>query len=78
VELLGTGYEYDFGDGWEHDLAVAASAVADAATSYPAGSPTSRTCSPGPEREEMRARAGEDYDPAHLDLAAANAAMALI
>jgi hypothetical protein len=29
---------------------------------------------PSPEREEMRAWAGEDYDPAHFDLAAANAA----
>jgi len=29
-------YEYDFGDGWEHELVVEASAVADAATVYPA------------------------------------------
>ena len=29
-------YKYDFGDGWEHELVVEASAVADAATVYPA------------------------------------------
>ena len=29
------GYEYDFGDGWEHELVVEASDVADAATVYP-------------------------------------------
>jgi len=29
---------------------------------------------PSPEREEMRAWAGEEYDPARFDLAAANAA----
>ena len=29
---------------------------------------------PSAEREEMRARTGEEYDPAHFDLAAANAA----
>lgn len=31
---------------------------------------------PSPEREEMRAWAGEDYDPVHFDLAAASAAAA--
>lgn len=41
------GYEYDFGDGWEHELAVEASA-------------------------------GEDYDPARFDLAAASAAAASV
>ena len=30
------GNEYDFGDGWEHELAVEASATADAVTVYPA------------------------------------------
>ncbi len=30
------GSEYDFGDGWEHELAVEASATADAVTVYPA------------------------------------------
>ena len=29
------GYEYDFGDGWEHEVAVKAGAAADAATVYP-------------------------------------------
>ena len=29
------GYEYDFGDGWEHEVAVEAGAAADAATVYP-------------------------------------------
>ena len=88
------GYEYDFGDGWEHELVVEASAVADAATVYPAciageGACPPEDCGgpggfaelkgllagpPSPEREEMRVWAGEDYGPAHFDLAAANMA----
>ncbi len=92
------GYEYDFGDGWEHELAVEASAVADAATVYPECTGGEGACPPedcggpggfadlkellagppSPEREEMRAWAGEDYDPAHFDLAAASAAAASV
>lgn len=92
------GYEYDFGDGWEHELAVEASAVADADTVYPACTGGEGACPPedcggpggfadlkdllaGPpsaERDEMRAWAGEDYDPAHFDLAAARAAVASV
>src|SRR5450755_4155802 len=88
------GYEYDFGDGWEHELAVGASATADAAAVYPECTAGEGACPPEdcggpggfadlkellagppkPEREEMRAWAGEEYDPAHFDLAAANAA----
>jgi hypothetical protein len=88
------GYEYDFGDGWEHELAVEASAPADAARVYPECTGGKGACPPedcggpggfvdlkellagppSPEREEMRAWAGEEYDPAHFDLAAANAA----
>ena len=88
------GYEYDFGDGWEHELAVEASAAADAARMYPECTGGEGACPPedcggpggfadlkellagppSPEREEMRAWAGEGYDPAHFDLAAANAA----
>jgi hypothetical protein len=88
------GYEYDFGDGWEHELAVEASAAADAAAEYPECTGGEGACPPedcggpggfadlkellagppSPEREEMRAWAGEEYDPAHFDLAAANAA----
>jgi hypothetical protein len=88
------GYEYDFGDGWEHELAVEASAAADAVTVYPACTSGGGACPPedcggpggfadlkellagppSPEREEMRVWAGEDYDPAHFDLAAANTA----
>jgi len=79
-------------------LAVVASAIADAATSYPACTGGEGACPPEdcggpggfadlkellagpptPEREEMRAWAGEDYDPAHFDLAASNAAVASV
>ena len=92
------GYEYDFGDGWDHELAVEASVVADAVTVYPACTGGEGACPPedcggpggfadlkdllagppSPEREEMRAWVGEDYDPAHFDLAAANAATASV
>jgi hypothetical protein len=92
------GYEYDFGDGWDHELAIEASAVADAGTVYPACTGGEGACPPedcggpggfadlkdtlagppGSEREEMRAWAGEDYDPAHFDLTAANAAAASV
>jgi hypothetical protein len=101
-DLLTTGdraeYEYDFGDGWDHELTVEASVVADAVTVYPACTGGEGACPPedcggpggfadlkellagppGPEREEMRAWAGEDYDPARFDLAAANAAAASV
>jgi hypothetical protein len=40
------GYEYDFGDGWEHELAVEASAVADADTVYPACTGGEGACPP--------------------------------
>jgi hypothetical protein len=97
-DLVKTGdladYEYDFGDGWEHELVVEASAVADTATVYPGCTGGEGACPPedcggpggfaelkellagppSPEREEMRVWAGEDYDPAHFDLAAANTA----
>ena len=83
-----------FGDGWEHELAVEASAAADAARVYPECTGGEGACPPedcggpggfvdlkellagppSPEREEMHAWAGEGYDPAHFDLAAANAA----
>ncbi|MGH3419208.1 MAG: plasmid pRiA4b ORF-3 family protein [Streptosporangiaceae bacterium] len=92
------GYEYDFGDGWEHELAVEASAVADADTVYPACTGGEGACPPedcggpggfadlkdllagppGPERDEMRTWAGEDYDPGHFDLTAASAAAASV
>ena len=39
-------YEYDFGDGWEHELVVEASAVADAATAYPACTGGEGACPP--------------------------------
>ena len=40
------GYECDFGDGWEHELAVEASAAADAATVYPACTGDEGACPP--------------------------------
>ena len=91
------GYEYDFGDGWEHELVVEARAVAEAGQTYPACIAGEGACPPedsggaygfeelkeilaGPpsaERDEMQEWAG-DYDPARLDLAAANAAVAAV
>ena len=97
-DLVKTGdlasYEYDFGDGREHELAVGAGATADAATVYPECTDGEGACPPedcggpggftdlkellagppSPEREEMRAWSGEEYDPAYFDLATANAA----
>ncbi|MGD0607196.1 MAG: plasmid pRiA4b ORF-3 family protein [Streptosporangiaceae bacterium] len=40
------GYEYDFGDGWEHELAVGASAAADAAAVYPGCTGGEGACPP--------------------------------
>jgi hypothetical protein len=91
-------YEYDFGDGWEHELVVEALAVAEAGKVYPACIAGEGACPPedsggaygfeelkevlaGPpstERDEMREWAGDDYDPARFDLAAANAAVAAV
>jgi hypothetical protein len=92
------GYEYDFGDGWEHELVVEARAVAEADQIYPACIAGEGACPPedsggaygfeqlkellaGPpsaERDEMAEWAGDDYDPARFDLAAANAAAAAV
>lgn len=92
------GYEYDFGDGWDHELTVEADIVADTVTVYPACTSGQGACPPedcggpsgfaelkdllagppSPERDDMRAWAGEDYDPARFDLAAASAAAASI
>ena len=92
------GYEYDFGDGWEHDLIVEARLVAEGGKTYPACIAGEGACPPedsggaygfadlkeilaGPpsdERYEMQTWAGEDYDPSHFDLAAANAAVAAV
>ena len=38
--------KYDFGDSWEHELAVEASAVADADTVYPACTGGEGACPP--------------------------------
>jgi Plasmid pRiA4b ORF-3-like protein len=92
------GYEYDFGDGWEHEIVVEARAVAEADQIYPACIAGEGACPPedsggpygfeelkellaGPpsaERDEMLEWAGDDYDPARFNLAAANAAVAAI
>jgi len=90
------GYEYDFGDGWEHELVVEARAVAEDGKTYPACIAGQGACPPedsggawgferlkeilagppGAERDEMREWAGDDFDAARFDLAAANAAVA--
>jgi Plasmid pRiA4b ORF-3-like protein len=92
------GYEYDFGDGWEHELVVEVRTVAEDGQAYPACIGGEGACPPedcggvygfaelkevlaGPdseERDEMREWIGEDFDPAHFDLAAANAAVAAV
>jgi hypothetical protein len=92
------GYEYDFGDGWEHELVVEARTAAEDGQAYPACIAGEGACPPedcggvygfaelkevlaGPdseERDEMREWMGEDFDPAHFDLAAANAAVAAV
>jgi hypothetical protein len=91
-------YEYDFGDSWEHELAIEASDNAAADMTYPVCAAGAGACPPedsggtpgfadlkeilagppGQERDEMRAWAGEDYDPERFDLAKANAAVAAI
>ena len=40
------GYEYEFGDGWEHELAVEASVAANAVTVYLACTGGEGACSP--------------------------------
>ena len=92
------GYEYDFGDGWEHELVVEARTVAEADQTYPACIAGKGACPPedcggiygfaelkevlaGPdseERDEMLEWVDDDFDPAHFDLAAANAAVAAV
>ena len=92
------GYEYDFGDGWEHELVVEARTVAEDGQTYPACLAGEGACPPedsggiygfaelkellaapdSEERDEMLEWVDEDYDPAHFDLAAANAAVAAI
>ena len=92
------GYEYDFGDSWEHELVVEARTVAQAGQTYPACIAGKGACPPedcggtygfaelkevlaGPdseERDEMLEWVDEDFDPAHFDLAAANAAVAAV
>jgi hypothetical protein len=91
-------YEYDFGDGWEHELVVEARTIAEDGKIYPACIAGQGACPPedsggawgferlkeilagppGAERDEMREWAGDDYDPARFDLAAANGAVAAI
>ena len=92
------GYEYDFGDGWEHELVVEARTIAEDGQTYPACLAGEGACPPedsggiygfaelkellaGPDsedRDEMLEWVDEDYDPAHFDLAEANAAVAAI
>jgi hypothetical protein len=91
-------FEYDFGDGWEHELVVEARTIAEDGKIYPACIAGQGACPPedsggvwgfeqlkeilagppGAERDEMREWAGDDYDPARFDLAAANGAVAAI
>ena len=92
------GYRYDFGDCWDHELAIEAAETAADGGVYPACTAGEGACPPedaggtggfadlkailaGPpstERDEMRAWAGEDFDPGRFDLSAANAAVSVI
>jgi hypothetical protein len=92
------GYRYDFGDCWDHELAIESAGKAADDAVYPACIAGEGACPPedsggaggfaelkeilaGPpsgERDEMRAWAGEDYDPDRFDLAQVNAAVATI
>ena len=100
VAPLGTQfvYEYDFGDGWEHELVVEARTLAEDGQTYPACLAGEGACPPedcggaygfaelkevlaapdSAERDEMLEWVGEDFDPAHFDLPAANTAVASI
>lgn len=69
VARVGTrvGYEYDFGDGWEHELVVEAASRAEAGQAYPActggeGACPPEDCGGGPGYQELKAILA---DPAH-------------
>jgi hypothetical protein len=88
-------YRYDFGDCWDHELAIEVAGEAVADVIYPACTDGLGACPPedvggtpgfadlkqvlagppSPQRDEMRAWAGDDYDPARFDLATANVAV---
>ena len=69
VAQVGTriGYEYDFGDGWEHELVVEAASRAEAGQVYPACAAGEGACPPedcggAPGYQELKAILA---DPAH-------------
>ncbi|BCV20697.1 plasmid pRiA4b ORF-3 family protein [Moorella sp. Hama-1] len=81
-------YEYDFGDGWEHEIVVEKILPPEPGKRYPVCLKGKRACPPEdcggpwgyasllhilqhpghPEYEDMRAWAGEDFDPEDFDL----------
>lgn len=88
-------YEYDFGDGWEHEIIVEKILSPDPGKRYPVCLNGRRACPPEdcggpwgyadlleiladpghPQYEEMRAWAGEDFDPEKFDLEFVNKAL---
>ena len=61
------GYEYDFGDSWEHELIVEAASRAEPGQAYPActggeGACPPEDCGGGPGYQELKAILA---DPAH-------------
>ena len=81
-DLAGDGfrYEYDFGDGWEHEIRLVGLVPAEPDGRYPACTDGARACppedcggTPGYERlVALREWLGREFDPADFDVAAAN------
>ncbi len=71
------GYTYDFGDNWEHTVAMEKTQPAANGTSYPACVAGKRNCPPEhPERAEQLEWIGEGFDPDAFVIETANTMLA--